>query len=120
MKLVLVGCSHHRTPLQIRERLSFSPHQVEQAITRLGERYPQAEFVLLSTCNRVEVYAAGDEGATIPTADNLIDFVADFHGLDSADIRDHLFSFADRDLLSHLFSVTASLDRKSTSELQSR
>jgi glutamyl-tRNA reductase len=118
MKLVLVGCSHHRTPLQIRERLSFNPHQVDQALTKLGERYPEAEFVLLSTCNRVEIYAVGDDAVTVPATNDLINFIAEFHGLDSADIQDHLFSFADRDLLSHLFSVTASLDSLIVGETQ--
>ncbi len=54
----MIGCSHHRTPIEVREKIAFSPSQVREALTVFSERFPESESVLLSTCNRVELYTA--------------------------------------------------------------
>ncbi len=63
MHVQLLGCSHHNTPVAIRERLSFGPEQIRQSLQRLRQRFPQLEVVLLSTCNRVELYTAAQRDA---------------------------------------------------------
>ena len=52
MKLLMVGCSHHNSAVETRERIAFSPEQSVHALAQLREQFPQAEAVLLSTCNR--------------------------------------------------------------------
>ena len=53
MKLQMIGCSHHNAPIELRERLAFSPEQLRIALLQLRQRFPDSESVLISTCNRV-------------------------------------------------------------------
>ena len=62
MNFQLVGCSHHNASIELRERLAFNPTQAARALDLWRERFPAAEAVLLSTCNRVEVYSASEAG----------------------------------------------------------
>lgn len=63
MQIVLVGINHKTAPVGIRERLAFDMQQASEALGKLKSDYPNSEFVLLSTCNRVECYAAVDKEA---------------------------------------------------------
>ena len=86
MKLQMVGCSHHNAALEVRERLAFSPDQARRALSQLKDRFPGAESVLISTCNRVEVYTAAEDPDVCPSPRAVVDFVAEFHGLDSMQV----------------------------------
>jgi glutamyl-tRNA reductase len=110
MKLQLVGCSHRQSSVALRERLAFSPAQTEAALDRLRQRFPQSEAVLLSTCNRVEVYTADEDSDNAPTHQDVAEFLAGFHGLDVLDIFDDLFERAGDDAVRHLFTVAGGLD----------
>ena len=70
MLVEVVGCSHHGTSIALRERLAFSPEQVREALDHWRRVFPGVEAVLLSTCNRVEIYAA-TEGETAPGLDQI-------------------------------------------------
>ncbi len=118
MKLTLVGCSHHETSLAVRERLSFTENQCEEALRRLSADFGAMEFVLLSTCNRVEIYAATENQEQQLGARSLGRFLAEYHGLAELDVERHLFTLTDRDALVHLFSVAASLDSLVIGETQ--
>ena len=67
MKLHLVGCSHHSSSVDIRERLAFTPDQTVAALRALHGAFPESEAVLLSTCNRVELYAASQDVTGFPS-----------------------------------------------------
>jgi len=110
MKLQMLGCSHRRSSVAIRERLAFSPAQAEAALDDLRSRFPDAEAVLLSTCNRVEVYTAAEDPSRGPTHQQLAEFLARFHGLNVYEIFDELFERTGEDAVRHLFTVAASLD----------
>ncbi len=58
MKIEVVGLNHKSAPIDIRERLAFDSTKIIKALRQLKSRFPEAEFVLLSTCNRVELYSA--------------------------------------------------------------
>ncbi|MHB8971827.1 MAG: glutamyl-tRNA reductase [Pirellulaceae bacterium] len=118
MKLFLVGCSHRSSSVDIRERLAFTPAQTVEALRALRTAYPESEIVLLSTCNRVELYAAPSETAGIPTPQQLICFLANFHGLDDRDVSGHMFQHSDVEAVRHLFTVSASLDSMVIGEAQ--
>ncbi|MCH2128263.1 MAG: glutamyl-tRNA reductase [Pirellulaceae bacterium] len=118
MKLQIVGCSHHTAPLEIRERLAFGPSQVPLALTRWRDRFPDAEAVLLSTCNRVELFVANENLDGGPTHHEVVDFLADFHGLNAVEIFDWLFERSGEDAVRHLFSVASSLDSMVVGEPQ--
>lgn len=118
MKVQMIGCSHHNTSVETRGRLAFSPTQTAAALEGLRARFPTAEVVLLSTCNRVELYTATEDPAGGPSHQQLAEFVAEFHGLNLYDIFDDLFERSGEDAVRHLFTVAASLDSMVVGEPQ--
>ncbi len=118
MKLQMVGCSHHQSSLAVRERLAFTPPQVVEALDALRGRFPQVEAVLLSTCNRVEIYTASEDAQLSPSHEQVAQFMADFHRLPVYEIFDDLFERTGEDAVRHLFTVAASLDSMVVGEPQ--
>ena len=118
MKLQMLGCSHHTAPLDVRELLAFSEDQCHSALEALRTRFPECESVLISTCNRVELYTASSNEVSCPTAVQLVDFLAEFHRLDSSRICQMLRQRADEDAVRHLFMVASSLDSMVVGEAQ--
>jgi glutamyl-tRNA reductase len=118
MKLQMVGCSHHNSRLEVRERLAFPPAKAHQALASLRQLFPHAEAVLLSTCNRVELYTAVEEPHAPPSHEEVARFLADFHGLPIYEVFDDLFERRGEDVVRHLFTVAASLDSMVVGEPQ--
>lgn len=118
MKLQVIGCSHHNSTVAMREQLAFSPAQLPEALVRLRHLFPDAEAVVLSTCNRVELYFAAQEASQCPTHHQIVDFLADFHRLEPAGFFDDLFERTGEDAIRHLFTVAASLDSMVVGESQ--
>jgi glutamyl-tRNA reductase len=118
MRLQLVGCSHRHAPVAARERLAFDAAQASAALDGLRARFPASEAVLLSTCNRVEVYTAAEEPDQGPTHAQVAEFLAAFHGLKLDQIFDNLFERSGEDAIRHLFMVAASLDSMVLGETQ--
>lgn len=118
MKVQVVGCSHHTASVAIRERLAFSPAQTATALERLRQTFPQTEAVLLSTCNRVELYTAVEDPQAAPSHQELVGFLAQFHGLKFDEVFDELFERDGEDAVRHLFTVAASLDSMVVGEPQ--
>jgi glutamyl-tRNA reductase len=112
MILLAVGCSYHNTSVAVRERLAFAEDRLPAALEALTSRL-RCEAVLLSTCNRVEVYLGRSLGAGIEPAlepDAVVAVLAELHGLPPADLRPHLYCHRQADAVQHLFRVAASLD----------
>jgi glutamyl-tRNA reductase len=106
--LLLVGASHRTAPVELREQLDFNSRGLEHAVRTLRERRGAAEAVVISTCNRAEVYVAcGDPAAS--TRDVLA-FFSEFHAISPDEIRPHLYSHLDHDAARHLFRVSSGLD----------
>ena len=118
MKLQMVGCSHHDASVEVRERLAYSPEQMQAALAQLRRQFPDTESVLISTCNRVEVYTAAEAPATCPTHHQVVDFFAEFHGLDPPEVLDVLLERSGEDAIRHLFTVASSLDSMVVGEAQ--
>ena len=117
MSVQVVGCSHHTTSIAVRERLAFNAEQTSSALEQLRQELPNVEAVLLSTCNRVELYTAA-ENAELPTRDQVAGFFARFHGLDPGEIAEHLYQHAGEAAVRHLFTVASSLDSMVVGEPQ--
>lgn len=109
MRVLLVGLSHHTAPVELRERLAFTKAMLPQALAELSRLDAMSEVVLLSTCNRTEVYSASpDPDAARHT---LVQFLACSRGLGDARVLEpHLYTRADADAARHLFRVAAGLD----------
>ncbi len=114
----MIGCSHHRTPIEVREKIAFSPGQVREALTVFSERFPESESVLLSTCNRVELYTATQSLQRLPSSSDLGKFLADFHHIPIDEFKDQLISVEDEAAIKHLFMVASSLDSMIVGEAQ--
>ena len=107
--LLAVGCSYQNTPVAVRERLGFEGDKLAKALDDLGQQYG-CEAVIVSTCNRVEVYVGRGEAAPGPHVDNVAEFLAQAHRLPVGDIRPSLYAHQGDDAVRHLFRVVASLD----------
>lgn len=108
MTLAFVGGTHRTVPLALRERLAFSAEQAAEAIVRFRDRFPGREGVLLSTCNRVEFYAAGEAAA--PPPEQIVSFLAECRGIDAGLLAPVLAHERDEAVVRHLFSVASGLD----------
>jgi glutamyl-tRNA reductase len=108
MKVQVVGLSHHSASIAVRERLAFSTEQTCSALDRLRAEFPEVESVLLSTCNRVELYIA-TEAASVPTLRQVAEFFARFHDLDASHLEKHLYERTGEAAVRHLFTVASSL-----------
>jgi glutamyl-tRNA reductase len=108
MHLFLLGVSHKTTPVELRERLDFAARGLGAALEAISRRPGAQEAVVLSTCNRAELYVACDE---IPAARaDLIAFLGDYHGLEAGVMTPHLYERIDADAAHHLFRVAGGLD----------
>jgi glutamyl-tRNA reductase len=107
MHLVLVGLSHHTAPLEVRERIGISRSMVPAALDRLAQD-GCGDAVLLSTCNRTEVYAIAADPADM--GERIVSCLADYRGVGREEIDGALYVRADADAARHLFRVAAGLD----------
>lgn len=110
MTLAFIGGTHRTVPLPLRERLAFSAEQAADALRRFRDRFPGREGVLLSTCNRVELYAAGESDAAPPPREQLVSFIAECRGIDAGLLAPVLSGESDDAVVRHLFSVASGLD----------
>jgi len=117
MSLAAVGVSHHTSSLQLRERLAFPAQSVPSALLRLAKRREGAGVVLLSTCNRVEIYMSHPAPAEDLHAE-IRAFLSEWHGIHEAELGDTLYAYADREAVGHLFRVASSLDSLVVGEVQ--
>jgi glutamyl-tRNA reductase len=114
--LLLLGASHRTAPLELRERLDFSSRGLDSAVRALVERRTTAEAVVVSTCNRAELYVACEE--PVRAVDDLLGFISEFHQLPADRIRPHLYSHIDDAVARHLFRVSSGLDSMVVGEPQ--
>ncbi len=106
MSLLAIGLNHTTAPVSIRERLTFGPDIVVAALRSLTEIPGVHEAVILSTCNRTEVYCHTDDD----TAELTRDWLARFHGLSVEDIAPYLYLHQGRHVVAHLLAVASGLD----------
>ena len=106
MNLLLVGCSHRTAPVAVRERLNVPEAGIGPALAELLVRFG-GEALLLSTCNRMEIYVAPESSADATAIGTA---VAEWHGLAADAIRPHMYERRDADAVRHLFRVASSLD----------
>lgn len=119
MEILCLGLSHHTAPVELRERLTYPPAALKAALARLGcgrETRPASlsELIILSTCNRLELYACtsmenASEAGDDPSA-ALLDLVVETRGLPAPEFAHHLYRHTGRTAVEHLCRVAAGLD----------
>src|SRR4029078_144902 len=111
VRLTMVGCTHRQPSLAVRDRLAFTPEQTRDALAAWRVTHPDREAVLLSTCHRVELYAAAPDPEANLDPPALAHYLANFHNVPVEEIGGELMSLEGEDVVRHLFRVAASIDR---------
>lgn len=116
VNLILVGVNHKTTPVEIREKLAFTKGKIEESVDRLFNFPDIIEHTILSTCNRVEIYArANCQDSAIKA---IKQFICDFHEVSPDELEDHFYSYRNEEAVEHLFRVSSSLDSMILGEAQ--
>ena len=126
-KLLLLGVNHTTAPIAVRERLAIPTHRLADATRALADQPGIREALILSTCNRVEILTVQDgveqeqqelrAGGPPPTL-SVIRFLHEYLHIGTADIEPHVYQYAERDAVRHLFRVASSLDSMVVGEPQ--
>lgn len=108
MHILVVGANHRSCPIEIRERLAFRTEQLPAAYATLRRELGFSEALILSTCNRVEIYA----GTTLldGTISRLSSFLSSHGGLALESLRPQLYTYPEPFSVQHLFRVASGLD----------
>lgn len=103
MQLTSVGLNHQTAPLSIREKLAFAAAALPKAVRNLARSNAATEAVILSTCNRTELYCVGD-------SEEIIRWLADYHSLPIEEISPYLYTLGMQETVRHAFRVACGLD----------
>jgi glutamyl-tRNA reductase len=109
MHIISLGLNHTSAPIHLRERLAFDEEQIRASLARFACGHVQsslAELIILSTCNRIEIYAASNQLAFA----ELEAFLLDARAVSSQELDPYIYRQHDMDVVDHLFRVAAGLD----------
>lgn len=106
MKLFVLGVNHETAPVDIREKVAFSPDQIQGALCELKTQGLASEGVILSTCNRTEIYTTLNE----ETPQALSDWLHHYFELHDGRIDDYLYQHTDLDAIKHIMRVSSGLN----------
>ena len=106
MKLLIIGLNHKTAPIEVRERLAFGPDIIAGALRDLRGREGVHEAVVVSTCNRTELYCAVEDGGE----ETVRHWLGGFHGVEHERVTPFLYAHAGRDAVTHLLRVSCGLD----------
>lgn len=106
MKLLAVGINHKTASLVLREKVAFPAESLVDALASLRETLGAQESVILSTCNRTEVYVQADE----VQYQALLKWIADFHQVDASDLIRHSYAYESEAAIAHVMRVASGLD----------
>ena len=106
MTLLALGINHRTATLEVRERVAFTPTQLEQALTELRNLPEVREAAVLSTCNRTELYCVTDQAGEHA----IYEWLGRFHGMEVSALTHCAYHFLDGDAARHLMRVAVGLD----------
>ncbi|MBI2340020.1 MAG: glutamyl-tRNA reductase [Deltaproteobacteria bacterium] len=116
MEHIVVGLNHKTAPVSLREKLAVTPSRLDAALKQLVSLEPVAEGLIVSTCNRMEVYAVARDASTCTR--EIKNFVADLNHLRLDSLEPCLYEYRELDAVRHVFRVAASLDSLVVGEAQ--
>ncbi len=108
MSLVVVGLNHRTVPVEILERMAVPSVELPKALHSLVQSENLAEVVVLSTCNRTEIYARSTRFH--PAVQDVLDFLTTLSSSDPIDFAEHVYTYHDEAAVAHLFGVAAGVD----------
>ena len=116
MSLITLGLNHKTTPLELRERLAFTPQNLREALNSLIKVNGVTEAAIVSTCNRTELYCvlhSDNQASEDPDNDDdqrLIEWFSGFHGLEPSALENHLYIHSHKQSIRHAMEVASGLD----------
>lgn len=122
MQIMVVGLDHRTSPVEIREQIAFGTSQIGQALVALTHTTdallapPLCEAVILSTCNRVEIYGFAEDATHAQSL--VVGFLHDFHGLAPGTLSDSLYSLCGQEAITHLLATACGLNSLAFGEVQ--
>lgn len=117
MRFWILGCNHRSASIDVRERLAFSEPEIDRALAQLRAEYSNLECVLLSTCNRVEIYTAS-ESESGPGRGALLESLFHSRGAGREELEPYFYEYENAEAVRHLFEVASSLDSMVVGEAQ--
>ncbi|MDO9288929.1 MAG: glutamyl-tRNA reductase [Thermodesulfovibrionales bacterium] len=116
MNIFVVGLNHKTAAVDVREKLAFNGQKLEEGLMRIKTLPEVKEAVILSTCNRVEMYTNVKD--TVKAYESIKDFISEFHGLDRGSLEKSLYAYENLAAVKHVFRVASSLDSMVVGEPQ--
>ncbi|CAM4101069.1 glutamyl-tRNA reductase [Pseudoalteromonas byunsanensis] len=106
MTIIALGINHKTASVELREKVAFSPEQLSQALTELAHHAQFKESVIVSTCNRTEIYCSLES----ENSQVVLKWLACFHNIDEAQLSDNVYVHHNQDAVNHLMRVACGLD----------
>ncbi len=106
MSLLSLGINHQTAPVDIREKVAFAPDQMGKALVELQELAAVNETVIVSTCNRTEIYC----DTSADSSDAISHWLSNYHGMNPELLSPYMYKYADQEVVRHLFRVASGLD----------
>jgi glutamyl-tRNA reductase len=116
MKVLVAGLNHKIADVDVREKLAFTGSKLEEGLLRFSGLPEVDEAIILSTCNRVELYANVSE--TEKAAESIKTFLSEFHNINKDSLDNALYFYHDIEAVEHVFKVASSLDSMIVGEPQ--
>ncbi len=116
MNIFVLGLNHKTADVDVREKLAFSGPKLEEGLLRIKALPEVREAVILSTCNRVEIYANVKD--TTKASESIKNFISEFHGINRDALETSLYIHENISAVKHIFRVASSLDSMVVGEPQ--
>ena len=104
MSFFALGVNHQTASVELREKIAFNPERLSNLFAAQGQHHEMNDMVVVSTCNRTEVYAMAEN------ADMVLDWLAQSNGIDVKQLSNHVYRYENTDAVSHLMRVASGLD----------
>src|SRR3954467_11214700 len=105
MNFFVIGVNHKTAPVEIRERFAIPEARLAEATAALLQHPGVEEGMIVSTCNRVEIFARAKNGSC-----DLKQFVRNYYGFEAGEVEKYTFEHSDIEAVKHVFRVASSLD----------
>jgi glutamyl-tRNA reductase len=106
MSLLVIGINHNTASLELREKVAFGPDKLKKALIELRQKEQVRSSVIISTCNRTEIYCAAKSGSK----NHIIDWLSAFHQVDANHLRPSIYIHEEQAAIRHLMRVSCGLD----------
>ncbi|KZN47127.1 glutamyl-tRNA reductase [Pseudoalteromonas luteoviolacea] len=106
MTIIALGINHKTASVELREKVAFSPEQLSRALEQLNKLSEFHESVIVSTCNRTEIYCSVDQD----NSQALLSWLAEFHCIEEQELAENVYIHQNQDAVNHLMRVACGLD----------